>query len=276
MVAIGAVSLVAVRPAAPLHAWGGAGHHVIVRIALSQMTPDARRLVHDLLGDEDAIDASTWADRVRGDRPATYNWHFVNVPIGERAYVATRDCPATDSGDCVVAEIARARTETRDRTRSRESRAESLKFLLHFVGDMHQPLHTIGNRDRGGNDVSTVVDGYAPAPGRGQPNLHSVWDSVLIGRRGLDETALADLLIARLRAEPLDDPDVIDVEAWAMEAHELARRFVYAYPGFSTEGPRQAPVRLDLTYQRVAEPIIDRQLQRAGIRLARILNDLAK
>lgn len=258
-----------------VQAWGGVGHHVIVRIAMSRMTPEAVRLVRDLLGDEDPIGASTWADRVRGDRPATYNWHFVNVPIDERTYVATRDCQPTDSGDCVVAAIGRARNEIGDLSRPREARAESLKFLLHFVGDMHQPLHTIGNRDRGGNDVATIVEGHAPAAGRGQPNLHSVWDSVLIGRRGLDEATLSALLITRLQTEPLDDPEVIDVAAWAMEAHELARRYVYAYPGFSTEGPRPAPVHLDFTYQRIAEPVIDRQLQRAGVRLARILNDIA-
>src|SRR5262245_31877457 len=89
-----------------INAWGGVGHHVVIRIALTRMTPEAMRLVTSLLGDEDVVEASTWADSVRRDRPATYNWHFVNVPIDERKYVASRDCPATEAGDCVVAAIA--------------------------------------------------------------------------------------------------------------------------------------------------------------------------
>jgi hypothetical protein len=259
-----------------LSAWGGIGHHVVIRIALTRMTPEAIRLAASLLDDEDIIEASTWADRVRRDRPETYNWHFVNVPFGERSYVPSRDCRQTETGDCIVAAIVRARAGLRDRARAREARAESLKFLLHLVGDLHQPLHTIGNFDRGGNDVATFVVGYQPAAGRGHPNLHTVWDSVLIGRRGLDEAAYAALLLGRLRAEPLDEPETIDEEAWTNESHELARRFVYAYADFSAAGPPPTPVRLDPTYQRIAEPIIDRQLIRGGVRLARMLNEAAR
>lgn len=273
---VATLGLVAVMLPVDLSGWGGAGHHIVIRIALTRMTPDAMRLVTSLLGDEDVVDASTWADRIRRDRPHTYNWHFVNVPIGERTYVASRDCPQTEAGDCIVAAIARARAEIVNPALSREARTESLRFLLHFVGDMHQPLHTIGNRDRGGNDVATFVLGHEPAEGRSHPNLHAVWDSLLISRRGLDEAAYTELLLNRLRTEPLDGPETIDVEAWTMEAHELARRFVYAYPGFSTERPLPTPVRLDPTYQRIAEPVVDRQLLRAGVRLARILNEAAK
>jgi hypothetical protein len=102
LVAMGAFVLAA----APLGAWGGTGHHVVVRIALAQLPPAVAAAVHDLLGAEDPVEASTWADRVRGDRPWTYNWHFVNVPIDARSYVAERDCRPTDEGDCIVAAIA--------------------------------------------------------------------------------------------------------------------------------------------------------------------------
>lgn len=270
-------TLVALFGAPDLHAWGPVGHQVVVRIALSQMTPEAQALVRDLLADEDPVEASNWADRVRSDRPNTYNWHFVDVPYGEHAYEPARDCRQTDSGDCVIAAIARERNDVVDRRLPGAARADALRFLLHFVGDLHQPLHAIDNHDRGGNDVLVAVDGYTPPPDRTYPlNLHGVWDSVLIEQRGLDAAAYADLLIERLLIEPLRDPDSIDVVAWALEGHDLAERYVYAYPGFSPAGPPEGVVPLDGTYQRIGQAVIDRQLVRAGVRLARVLDEAAR
>src|SRR5262245_27856682 len=125
----------------PVKTWGGGGHHLISRIAYSQLTPAAKAFVLDLLGDEDFVESSTWADRVRNDRPETYNWHFVNIPYAATSYDPARDCAPTDRGDCSIAAIARARTEIVSKSRSRAQRAESLKFLIHFVEDLHQPLH---------------------------------------------------------------------------------------------------------------------------------------
>ncbi len=255
-------------------AWGPTGHRVVVRLALARLTPDAARLVRELLDGADPLDASTWADQVRNDRPETYNWHFVDIPFGARSYVPSRDCRPTDRGDCVIAAIDRARTVVADASRSRADRAEALKFLLHLVADVHQPLHDIDNHDRGGNDVPTLVDGYEPPPGRSPPNLHAVWDSVLIDQRGLDAAAYADALVSRLPSGGA--PETIDVVAWALDAHALAERFAYAYPGFSRTGPPTAPVHLDRAYQRAAGAVVDRQLLRAGIRLAAVLNEAAR
>jgi hypothetical protein len=140
---------------------------------------------------------------------------------------------------------------------------------------MHQPLHNIGNGDRGGNDVTTIVEGFEPAPGRSQPNLHSLWDSVLIGRRGLDEAAYAHQLIDRLRTEPIADDGRIDVVRWSLEARDLAVTHVYTYQGFSPGVPLNGPAKIDAAYERAARPIIDKQLMRAGVRLARVLNEAA-
>lgn len=239
------------------------------------MTPAAKQLVADLIGDEDFVQISTWADSVRGNRPETYNWHFVNIPYAAARYDPVRDCPPTDRGDCVIAAIERARAEIVTPGRSREARAESLKFLVHFVGDMHQPLHNIGNNDRGGNDVGTVVEGFVPAEGRGQPNLHAVWDSTLIGLRSPDEAATAARLIARLAAEPLDDPADIDVARWSLEARDVAVKYVYAYRGFEPGAAPATAASIDAAYQRAAGPVTDTQLMRGGVRLARILNAAA-
>ena len=92
---------------AQLGAWGGQGHHIIARIALSRLTPEVQRTVTALLGPEDFVTISTWADDVRSARPETYNWHFVNIPHGPSKYDAARDCKPSDRGDCVVAAIER-------------------------------------------------------------------------------------------------------------------------------------------------------------------------
>jgi hypothetical protein len=228
-----------------------------------------------LLGDEDFVESSTWADRVRNDRPETYNWHFVNIPYAAASYDPARDCPPTERGDCSIAAIQRARLEIVSTTRSHAQRAESLKFLIHFVEDLHQPLHNIGNADRGGNDVGTVVEGLEPAPGRGQPNLHSVWDSVLITRRGIDEETYAKQLIDRVKTGQADDGGDLDVVRWSIEARDLAVKHVYTYQGFAPGLPPTAAARIDGIYERAAQPIIDTQLMRAGVRLARLLNEAA-
>ena len=124
--------------------------------------------------------------------------------------------------------------------------------------------------------MQTAIDGFVPAEGRGQPNLHAVWDSVLISRRGFDESALAARLIERLAAEPLDDPGGIDVVRWSLEARDLAVEYVYTYDGFQPMTLLGLPARLDAAYERAAAPVIDTQLMRAGVRLARILNAAAK
>jgi hypothetical protein len=271
------VIVIALLGAADLHAWGPAGHEVVVRIALSRMTPEAKAFVLDMLGGEDPVAASNWADQIRRDRPETYNWHFVNIPYGAERYDAARDCRETPAGDCVIAEIARARRVLRDSSRSPAARAESLRFLLHFVGDLHQPLHSIDHDDRGGNDVIVQIDGYTPPSDRPMPpNLHAAWDTILIDARGLDSETYARQLVGRLATEPTVDDGTIDVVAWALEAHDEGVRYAYAFPGFRPEAPAREPVVLDRTYQRAAQAVIDRQLMRAGVRLARILNEAAK
>jgi nuclease S1 len=271
-------SVVGVGRPVGLLAWGPLGHRVIVRLALPELTPASRALLRDALGEEDLEEASLWADRVRADRPDTYNWHFVNVPYAAEAYRPERDCRAARGGDCIVAAVARARADLATRSLPRAARAEAARLLLHLVGDLHQPLHVIDNHDRGGNDVPVTVAGYQPPSGRRAPlNLHAVWDGVLVEARGLNAARYADVLSPRLAERPARDAasGAIDVVAWTLESHDLARRVAYAYPGFSPAGPPAATVALDADYQRAARAAVELQLVRAGVRLARVLNEAA-
>jgi len=255
-------------------AWGVIGHRVVARITWGLLTPAARAQATSLLGDapEAFVAASTWADEVRSARPETYNWHFVDIPYGETHYDAVRDCPATERGDCVIAEIARASADLADTGKATVQRAEALKYLIHFVGDIHQPLHCIDNHDRGGNDVRVLA--LRADDGR-NTNLHAAWDTGLINLSTETEAARGD----RLSAAVLDmHPGDLDLDPikWAEHGHATAERVTYKYPSFSPAGPGPDPIGLDETYRTRAAAAIDYQLQLAGHRLAVLLNSLFK
>jgi hypothetical protein len=256
-------------------AWGVVGHRVVARLAWAQMTPAARTHAATVLGESpgtghDAfVSAATWADEVRPARPETYNWHFVDIPVGKAPYDAARDCPSTERGDCVIAAIARARVELVDANRPAALKAESLKFLIHFVGDLHQPLHTIDNHDRGGNDV--IVAALRGDEGR-PTNLHAAWDTGLINLSPETESARAERLLADLRRRRVAIG--LDVVTWVEESHAIGRRVVYNYPSFSLTGPGPDAIALNDAYRKTAVAEIDRRLQLAGARLGALLNSL--
>src|SRR5262245_14902292 len=162
----------ALNPA--LFAWGPEGHRIVATIAFQQLPRAIKSQVEDILGDEDIVDVSNWADAVRLSRPETKDWHFVDMPVTEAIYNQQRACQSLETGDCAIAELARATAVLRDRTQPMKARYEALKFIIHFVGDIHQPLHsaTNGSRekgDRGGNSVNTRLLTHTM-------NLHAVWD----------------------------------------------------------------------------------------------------
>ena len=271
---------------APVSGWGAVGHRVVARLAWALMTAGAREQTAVLLevgpepgrevrAHEAFVAAATWADEVRPTRPETYNWHFVDIPVGETRYDAARDCPVTERGDCAIAQIARARVQVVEGSRATALRAEALKFLIHIVGDLHQPLHAIDNHDRGGNDVRV-------APLRGEDgratNLHAVWDTGLLNLSTETEVARADRLLAQFQAQTLTQPlDVtLDVVKWAEESHDVGLRVVYRYPSFVPTGPGLEPIALDEAYRAAAIAEIDRRQQLAGVRLATLLSVLFK
>ena len=150
-------------------------------------------------------------------------------------------------------------------------RAEALKFLIHFVGDLHQPLHAIDNHDRGGNDVRVAAlrgeDGRAT-------NLHAAWDTGVINLSPETEAARGDRLFADLSAHPVDVS--LDPVKWAEQSHEVGVRVVYKYPSFVPTGPGPDPITLDEAYRTAATTTIDRQLQTASARLAALLAAILK
>jgi beta-galactosidase beta subunit len=242
-------------------AWGGDGHKIVANIAEARLTPAARAQVQVLLDGAHLADVAVWADDVRRDRPETSRWHYVDIPYDASGYDAARDCQATDEGDCVIAEIARDEKVLGDASRSKAERAEALKFLVHFVADMHQPLHSIerkdpitGAGDRGGNEVRVTFFGR-PA------NLHAVWDSGIV-TRGAVTLELVQKWLATQDANTLAHGDPV---RWALAAHALAVSNTYVIP---------ANHQLGEDYVAKNVPVVVAQLGSAGVRLAAILNDV--
>ena len=203
-------------------AWGGDGHRIICAVAWDELKPVARKQVQSLLdiqNREQFADLCLWADEHRPSHPETAPWHFVNVPKDSLAVDLTRDCPEPRS--CVVAQIDRD-LETLRGTGSKEAKATALKFLGHFIGDLHQPLHIGFAADKGGNEFKGTLLGKST-------NLHAVWDSGLIEARGVPwEKTAADLkkgmtaLDRNLRSSgtPLD---------WANEVYGFTRMPITNY-----------------------------------------------
>jgi hypothetical protein len=232
------------------------GHRLVVEIAWDHLTPRARAAVLDLLGAERLAEASMWADRIRPERRETAPFHYVNTPVG-MAYDPVRDCR---EGRCIVAALDRFAAALADSLAPRRERTEALKWVLHLVGDIHQPLHVGDRGDRGGNDVTVVWRGR-------QVSLHALWDGELVTAWAVDEgrylKALRDQ-VRRLTAAEREAAAAGTPTDWAAEGNSLARDIVY--PGIG------AGVTVGRTYLLAAGPVIDQALIRAGLRLARILN----
>ncbi len=255
-----ALTLVAALPAdrapapAPSVVWFNTGHRVVVRIALTRLTPGTIEAMRDLLGGQDPVEASLWADQIRGSRRDTGDLHFVNIPLDATAYDPATQCP---KGRCIIAAIERDRTILADQSAPLPERAEALRFLLHLVGDLHQPLHVSDNGDRGGNDTEvSLLDRVT--------NLHKVWDGELIESAGMDEEQYFAHLKRRMDGLDLAALERGSVVDWAMEGHRVAVEDAYRLP----RGNNLGQAYLDDNLPRVDLAIIE-----AGVRLARILNE---
>jgi len=251
--------LLALAPLDRALSWGSHGHSIIAEIAQRRLHPQTLAQVENLLGGAVSLASiASWADDIIPQRPETFYWHFVNIPYDATDYVPSRDCRPTPKGDCIINAIARSRALLQNRSAPSRQRAEALKFLVHFIGDVHQPLHDINRDDEGGNKVAvTFFD--VPMP------LHAVWDIGIIEKRTYDWGQYVTILEndwlrgkdirALARGDPVD---------WALAAHAAAVNVAYVLPDDRKLG--------DAYYQR-SLPTVNQQLALAGIRLARLLND---
>ena len=246
----------------PAHAfaWGREGHIIVAEIAEQYLEPAAARQVRELLrieNDTTLAEVANWADDIRAQRRNTATWHFVDIPVDAATYNPARDC---HHRTCIVAEIEKFERELGDRNADPDARLEALKFLVHFIGDLHQPLHAADDHDRGGNQIRVRFMGRAT-------NLHAVWDTGILAPAVVqgDERSYALRL-----AKSITDRDRVTwqrgtVVDWANDSHAVARQVIYGQL-------RRAPGALPGSYERAALPVVNLQLEKAGVRLAAVLN----
>jgi hypothetical protein len=292
-------------------AWGCKGHQTVALIAEKHLTPEARQMVGSLLknnpidpklkrycGDEvhDAMaDSSTWPDDVRGEKK-NGPWHYIDIPRGSQRGPLQAYC---GEEGCVTRAITEQVAILKDKNVDATKRADALRYVIHFVGDLHQPLHAVTNSDEGGNCVPVKYFRRQPRE-RGHvysPNLHSLWDTAIPERdmEGADPPEYAETLEAEFAANVEGwQKQGIHVEDWAWESHERAEKNVYEplAPKIAIEpqvsvrsctddnniGARLLALRLaaGAAYQEQAAPVVEQQIAKAGVRLAMILNDAAK
>jgi hypothetical protein len=238
-------------------AWGCLGHIIISQIATDALTEAARRGVDELLQGRSLAEVSCWADEVRHSRPETKRWHYVDIPRFATTYDPRRDCSPTPEGDCLVAAILRDVGILKDTATPRSERMEALQFLVHFIGDLHQPLHCTDDHDRGGNEIAVSFLGS-------RENLHTVWDTSIINALLVRDPELARHL--RETAQRMRPPKEGTITEWALESHAVADHLVY--PGLPAD--RQ----ISASYIETQHPILERQLILAGLRLAGVINGI--
>ena len=300
----------ALAPAAK--AWGCKGHQTVAFLAEKHLTPEAKLMFQTLLSENpidpqlrrfcgNAVtnvfaDAATWADDERTKAPKTGPWHFIDIPLGATRDQVTQSCGATG---CVTQAIADQLAILKDKTAPAGKRADALRFIIHFVGDLHQPLHASDNSDRGGNCVPVKYFRRNPHSSGGSysPNLHGIWDTEILEREmeGASPSEYAgtlDTLFAESIAEWQQGG--MQLENWAWEGHQHAINASYgALPvkiavetagivekctDDNSIGNRMLHLHetAGLVYQEAAAAVIQERLAQAGIRLAMILNDAAK
>jgi hypothetical protein len=169
-------------------AWGREGHQIIVIVAEHYMRPKTATRMQELFGPESPEEASVWADEYRHDHPATSPWHYINVPLADSKIDLARECA---NGDCVIARTEQFLAILKDPSAIKDAKAQALKFVIYFVGDLHQPLHDEDNGDKGGNTRQVIFNGHPD-------NLHWVWDTGLLEHINRNPAAFAAELESRI------------------------------------------------------------------------------
>ena len=259
---------------APLRAWGALGHKTIAWIAQDRLSPRARSAVRELLGqDRGSPSVSTWADGIVHERPETAPWHYLNLDVrsGEGPFDLEAACHQQDG---LVDQIEKDMRILREPFAKKSARREALKFLVHFVGDLHQPLHCADDHDRGGNEKWFKIPGSGGRIREAWVSLHGYWDDLLGIYKNSSPRELSRELETGVSAEDEVNWTGGTPGQWAYESFLIAQNQIY-------DGMPPGPLPknrwgrgLPAEYKNgKMKRLIEQQLQKAGIRLSYLLND---
>ena len=299
---------------APARAWGCEGHQAVALLAEKHLTPHALAMAKQILaegpidpslsryckegGIDPIADASTWPDDIRSSRPETAPWHYIDIPLGTTHRDVEKFCDPKES--CVTRAITNQLAILRSLETDPRKRADALRFLIHFVGDLHQPLHAVTNNDQGGNCVPVAFFDTLPQLRNPQtesyaPNLHGVWDTNILAKATEGKTVdqVTDDLNQSFQSKIARwQKGAVNVDAWTWESYQLAVKKVYGK--LPTRIPVEAPhwimscaddnhvsarmlklsERIEEQYQDIAAPTVRQRIAQAGARLALLLNQL--
>ena len=235
-------------------AWGPTGHRVVGEVAYQNLDKSTKRKIEKLLNYKSLATVSTFGDEIKSDKRYNkfYVWHFVNFEFGKKYH----ECEKNKEGDLIQG-IDSCISIIKSEKSNKKDKIFYLKMLVHFIGDLHQPLHTGRGEDKGGNDIKVK---WFNSPS----NLHRIWDDDMIEHYDMSYTELTNDLdfLSKLEKMKIQQGTILD---WVYESQTIAQNV------YNSAKPED---NLGYKYQYENFAIVKSQLQKAGLRLAKILNDI--
>jgi hypothetical protein len=258
-------------------AWGATGHRSVGLIAEQHMTPTALKHAELILEGHNLAYVSTWADEIRSDPKKygdTFNWHFTTWQDDVNLHNANLENKSTGF---LLSKVNQQTAMLKNAKSSQAEKAFALKFLVHLIGDLHQPLHVGGSNDQGGNACKVTWHSKAS-------NLHTVWDSAMLDETKLSYTELAAFASQDRTKQQIAQWQTGDLNTWSAESKALRRKL---YPAevqaplspvtyltyCQKNAPSESMPKLGYEYSYEFLPLAQERIFQAGVRLAKILND---
>lgn len=234
------------------YGWGKTGHRLIARIAEAELSPATSRAISQILGKKSIVSVSLWADAIKKKRPETGKFHYCDFPKSSNE---EQSIESDTSQENVISTLSSFLEVLQNPQASKRKKREALKFVVHLVGDIHQPMHCNPKGDAGGNLIKVTFNEIPT-------NLHRLWDSDLLEFTGISEEDYFAKLISNFHAQENSTLQTGNPMSWAGESCHLAMSHAYKLP----DG-----LKLDEQYYFSNSAVIDRRLVQAGLRLARVL-----